>query len=144
MLAHRNWEEQYRPNWKRIDVLEFAKNKNTDNDYMVKKLAGLKSTDTATEADLRLAMRTIKKRFVVGLLDDLEESVRRFNLVAGIDASDKENRKCMNHFLHNSVGARRHNSNSHPKVGAIIRHSFVAFLSSCVPVCPPARFFYGH
>merc|ERR1712232_724701 len=95
---------------------EFAKNKNTDNNYMVKTLAGLKSTDDATEADLRLAMRTIKKRFVVGLLDDLEESVRRFNLVAGIDGSDKENRKCMNHFLHNSVGARRHNSDSHPKV----------------------------
>lgn len=118
LVPRRTWEEQYRPQWKDITVLEFAKNRCKDNDYMVKKLAGLGVNDTAAEEDLRVAMRTIKKRFVVGLLDRMEESIRRFNVVLGIDEGDEENRRCMNHLLHDSVGARRYRSASHPKVGA--------------------------
>ena len=117
---HRTWEQQYRPQWKRIDVLQFAKKRNTDNNYMVKKLAGLGVNATATEEDLRMAMRTINKRFIVGLMDQMEESVHRFNIAMGINESDEENQQCMNHFFHDSVGAKRHNSNSHPKVRIIL------------------------
>eukprot|EP00584_Thalassiosira_punctigera_P020515 CAMPEP_0172558010 /NCGR_PEP_ID=MMETSP1067-20121228/76645_1 /TAXON_ID=265564 ORGANISM="Thalassiosira punctigera, Strain Tpunct2005C2" /NCGR_SAMPLE_ID=MMETSP1067 /ASSEMBLY_ACC=CAM_ASM_000444 /LENGTH=350 /DNA_ID=CAMNT_0013347249 /DNA_START=34 /DNA_END=1086 /DNA_ORIENTATION=+ len=115
-LREATWEKQYRPQWKRMGVLEFAKQRNTDNNYMVKKLAALRVNDAATEEDLRIAMRTIKKRFIVGLVDHMAESVHRFNIVLGIDESQKENRKCMEHFLHDSVGARKHKSKSNPKV----------------------------
>ena len=87
---------------------------------MVKKLAGLGVNDTATEEDLRMSMRTIRTRFIVGLMDQMEESVHRFNIVMGINESDEVNQQCMNHFFHDSVGAKRHNSNSHLKVSIIL------------------------
>lgn len=114
-LREAKWEKQYRPQWKRIDILEYAKVRNTDNDHMVKKMAGIAANATATEAHLRVAMRTIEKRFIVGLMDQMEESVRRFNIVMGIIETD-ENKKCMDHFFHDSLGAKRHKSNSHPQV----------------------------
>lgn len=111
-LREATWEPQYRPQWKNINILEFAKNKNRENNYVVKKLTGLRVNDMATEEDLRIAMRTIKMRFVVGLLDEMEESVRRFNVVMGIDETDKENRECINHLVHDSIGAKNYNSDA--------------------------------
>lgn len=115
-LRKATWEHKYRPQWKGIDVLEFARAKNTDNNHLVKRLAGLGISGEATEVHLRSAMRTIKKRFVVGLTRQMEESVRRFNIVMGVDESEEGNRQCLDHFFHNSVDAKKHNSNSHPKV----------------------------
>lgn len=115
-LREATWEHKYRPQWKDIDVLEFARAKNTDNNHLVKRLAGLGISDHATEDHLRTAMRTIKKRFFVGLTGQMEESVRRFNIVMGVDESEVGNRQCLDHFFHNSVDAKKHNSNSHPKV----------------------------
>lgn len=88
---------------------------------MVKKLAGLGVNDTATNADLQVAMRTIKKRFIVGLTDQMEESVHRFNVVMGInndeDLEDVTNRQCIEHFVHYSVAAKKHSENpKHHKV----------------------------
>lgn len=115
-LREATWEQQYRPQWKNIDILEFATKRNTDKNHMVKKLAGLGVNQTATEDDLRMAMRTIRKRFIVGLMDKMEESVHRFNVVMGINEEVAENQQCMNHFFHHSLGAKKHNSNSHPHV----------------------------
>lgn len=86
---------------------------------MVKKLAGLALEDTATEDDLRMAMRTIRKRFIVGLMHEMEESIHRFNVVLGIDETVPENQECMDHFFHHSLGAKRHNSHEHPHVSVV-------------------------
>lgn len=84
---------------------------------MVKKMAGLGWNETATEDDLRVAMRTIKKRFVVGLTDQMEESILRFNIIMGIDVvAGEENRKCMDIFFHHPIGHTKHSSNDHPTV----------------------------
>mmetsp|Transcript_29523 Transcript_29523/g.62210 ORF Transcript_29523/g.62210 Transcript_29523/m.62210 type:complete len:121 (-) Transcript_29523:242-604(-) len=119
MIVCRSWEEQYRPQWKRLDILEFAEKRNTDNNYIVKKLAGLGANDEATEADLRVAMRTIQRRFIVGLMDQMEESIHRFNTVMGINEEVEENRLCMDRFFNGSNGATRHNANSHLKVSSL-------------------------
>lgn len=94
-----------------------------DNNHYVKKLAGKLQRDPATEEDLELAKHTIKSYFVVGLMNDMEESMRRFNVVLGIDdVNDDRNRSCMNSFFPGenpqfrrlTIGNR--NSNAHPKV----------------------------
>lgn len=120
-LQKASWERDYKPQWKHIDVLEWAKTRSTpDNNFMVKKLAGLRANETATEEDLRIAMRTIKKRFYVGLMDKMEESIHRFNFVMGIDEVQEDNQQCLEHFFHHSVSAKRHSSNNYAKVGMII------------------------
>ena len=81
---------------------------------MVKKLAGKKANEEATEEDLRFAMRTIKQRFIVGLTNEMEESINRFNVVMGINDSHWRHRTCMKHFFGN--GEEKSNSNEHPEV----------------------------
>lgn len=115
-LQKATWEKEYRPEWKNIDILEFARTRNPENNYMVKKLAGKTPKETATREDFQIAMRTIRSRFVVGLMDQMEESVHRFNVVMGVNEVDEDNQKCMDHFLHHSIGAKKHASDSHRKV----------------------------
>eukprot|EP00578_Thalassiosira_sp_NH16_P005539 CAMPEP_0181135238 /NCGR_PEP_ID=MMETSP1071-20121207/32515_1 /TAXON_ID=35127 /ORGANISM="Thalassiosira sp., Strain NH16" /LENGTH=382 /DNA_ID=CAMNT_0023221811 /DNA_START=71 /DNA_END=1219 /DNA_ORIENTATION=+ len=108
------WEKTYRPEWKNIDILDWIKGANMDNDHMVKKLAGKLQRDTATETDLQRAKTTIKRRFVVGLMQHMEESTRRFNTVIGIDEEEKTARRCMDRYF--GKGDKKQNTNSHPKV----------------------------
>jgi len=109
------WENTYRPQWKDMDILEWVQNHNSDNNHLVKKLAGKIQRDTATEEDLKLAKETLKNRFVVGLMNEMEESIHRFNTVIGIDEEDDaQNRKCMKSYF--GAGVRKQNSNAHPKV----------------------------
>ena len=86
---------------------------NNDNEHMVKKLAGKRMNDVVNEEDLQLAMRTLKSRFVVGLMDNMEESIHRFNTILGIDETSETSRECMDQYF--GHGSLKSNSNSHPK-----------------------------
>jgi hypothetical protein len=53
-------------------------------------------------------------------MNQMEESVHRFNIVLGIDESSDRNRQCMNEYFSKSIekdGGIK-NSNKHPKVGS--------------------------
>jgi len=115
-LGIATWEKTYRPEWKDVDVLDWANDINIDNNHMVKKLAGKVQKDEATELDLARAKETIKKRMIVGLMDHMEESFNRFNIVMNINAktNDKYTR-CMNTYFGGGTN-KKSNSNSHPKV----------------------------
>mmetsp|Transcript_17000 Transcript_17000/g.36631 ORF Transcript_17000/g.36631 Transcript_17000/m.36631 type:complete len:362 (+) Transcript_17000:104-1189(+) len=109
-----DWERTYNPNWKNMDIADWAKKVNNDNNNMVKKLAGKRMNAHVSEEDLDIAMRTIKRRFIVGRMDEMEESIHRFNTVIGIDESEDESKKCMDKFFGHD--AEKKNTNSHPKV----------------------------
>lgn len=113
-LQTATWEKTYRPEWKGMDLFEWATTQKQENNIMVKKLAGLRFNDTATEAELRLAMRLVEKRFVVGLTDEMKESIRRFNIVMNVDLTSLRNQNCMRRFF--GHGTLKSNSNSHPKM----------------------------
>ena len=115
-LGIATWEKTYRPEWKDVDVLDWANDINIDNNHMVKKLAGKVQKDEATELDLARAKETIKKRMIVGLMDHMEESFNRFNIVMNINVktNDKYTR-CMNTYFGGGTN-KKSNSNSHPKV----------------------------
>lgn len=97
-----------------MDILEWAQSQNFDNNHMVRKLAGKTQFDGPNELDLELAKRTVQDRFIVGLIDEFEESIHRFNAVMGIDESEKQGR-CMKRFF---VKDKKSNTNPHPKVSA--------------------------
>jgi len=56
---------------------------------MVKKLAGKRMNDVVDENDLILAMKTLKSRFIVGLMDNMEESIHRFNTILQLSSKGK-------------------------------------------------------
>jgi len=83
---------------------------------MVKKLAGKLQNITATEIDLNFAKKTIKNRFVVGLVNDMEESIRRFDVIMGINDKTKFYESCNREYFRG--GKKEKNSNAHPYIGA--------------------------
>ena len=101
-----------------MSLLDWAKDDNIDNNHYVKKLAGKRQNHDATEEDLELAKNTIQSYFVVGLMDKMEASIRRFNVVMGIDhESDKKLAKCIKeYFPGNEAEEKKTNANPHPKV----------------------------
>jgi len=113
-LQMAKWEKTYKPEWKDMSVLEFAVKENYDNDHMVKKLAGIALNETASEEDLLLAMRTVESRFIVGLTDQMEESIYRFNMVIGLDVSNEASQECMGQFF--GPNGERRNANPHPHI----------------------------
>jgi len=115
-LQMATWEKTYKEEWRDISVLEWAQYINGDNNHMVKKLAGKLQNMTATEMDLNFAKKTIKNRFVVGLVDDMAESIRRFDVIMGINNKTKLYEKCNREYF--GGGKKKKNSNAHPYIGA--------------------------
>ena len=115
-LQTATWEKTYRPEWKGMDIYTWATTQNKENNIMVKQLSGLKFRDTATEVDLRRAMRTIEKRFVVGLTDEMKESIRRFNIIMNIDLTPLRNQNCMRRYFGHVKGSLKTNSHPHPNL----------------------------
>lgn len=95
---------------------------NFDNEHYVKTLAGKGQMDIATVADLELAKHTVKSYIIVGLMDRMEGSIHRFNLVLGIDhVKDKKLAQCTNeYFPGGEAEGKKTNSNPHPKVSIMV------------------------
>lgn len=125
-LQTATWERTYRPEWANITVLEWANLPNAEEDYMVHKLVGKSFGMEADETDLIIAKELVRQRFIVGLMDEMNESIRRFNIVLGLDEESERSQKCMVEFglgIPNEteedtapVEVLKKNSNSHPKV----------------------------
>jgi len=109
------WENTYRPEWKDMDIFEWVQNHNADNNHMVKKLAGKGQTELADDIDLKRAKRTVWQRMIVGVTEEMEESIHRFNIIAGINDKSVKGRVCMKQFF-GSSGKEKRNSVSYPKI----------------------------
>jgi hypothetical protein len=129
-LQSATWERTYRPEWADMTVLEWAALPNAEEDYMVHKLVNKSFGEKVTETDLIIAKELVRQRFVVGLMTEMEESVRRFNIALGVDVEEPRNKECMQEFFGEKESDEKEvsegektlantdnkNSNKHPKV----------------------------
>lgn len=97
-LQTATWERTYRPEWADMSVIEWANLEHAEEDYMVHKLVGKKFGEPADETDLIIAKELVRQRFIVGLMNEMKESVRRFNIVLGVDDKSERSQKCMEEF----------------------------------------------
>lgn len=97
-LQKATWEKTYRPEWADMTVMEWANLKHLESNYMVRKLVGKKFGDSVDEMDLIIAKELVRQRFIVGLMDEMVESIRRFNIVLGVDESSDRSQQCMEEF----------------------------------------------
>jgi hypothetical protein len=111
----RTWEVSYRPEWGKLDLMTWVNVVDEENNGMVKHLSG--NNDLVSEIDYQVAVRTVRNRFFVGLTDEMEESIHRFNVILGINEYERINRKCMDEFF--GHGELKSNANPHPKVSQI-------------------------
>ena len=118
-----DWERGYRPDWKDLSLMEWIeKAELKDDNLIVRKLVEKSYNEPIDETDLMHAKAILRRRVVVGLMNQMEESVHRFNIVLGIDESLENNRQCMNEYFgkskdKSSGGVK--NLNKHPKVSSL-------------------------
>lgn len=131
-LQSATWERTFRPEWVGMSIMEWASNHNLDENFIVKKIVGKKLSEAADIGDLVTAKEIVRRRFVVGLMNDMEESIRRFNVVLGLHHMDERGQLCMEQYFHSkdtmgvnvdagsdegkTRAANDMNSNPHPKV----------------------------
>lgn len=132
-LQTATWERTYRPEWEGMSLLEWAEKYNQDENFIVKKIVGKFLKDPVDITDLVTAKEIIRRYFIVGLMDEMEESIRRFNIVLGLDYIGEQGQMCKEEFfgsnnekkVKSDAGAHRRtekaandnkNSNPHPKV----------------------------
>lgn len=97
-LQTATWERTYRPEWADMTVMEWASLPNNEQDYMVHKLVGKSFGETVDETDLIIAKELVRQRFIVGLMGEMNESIRRFNIVLGVDEGSDRSAQCMKEF----------------------------------------------
>lgn len=96
------WEKGYKPDWNDITLLEWATNHTTDehNNYLVHRLSNKRPKMQVDESDVSEALHFLERRVMVGLTDRMEETVRRFNVVLGLDEEkDEKVHKCMQDYF---------------------------------------------
>lgn len=79
------WENNYEPSWNDISIETWARKIDRDRNFLVRTLAG-KTVKEVNEADLQVAKRTIAQRFIVGLSEEYDESLRRFGIMLNFKA----------------------------------------------------------
>eukprot|EP01082_Thalassiosira_pseudonana_P004240 g3775.t1 g3775 contig13:129259-130714(-) len=119
-LAVADWERGYTPELANTSLVDWIQDpdRRPDDNLYVRKLVGKLFVQELDEQDLNLAKEILRQRAVVGLLSELKESIRRFNVVLGIDDTLERNRRCMNRFFQVSEDdegvSKLTNSNPHP------------------------------
>lgn len=128
-LQTATWERTYKPEWADLSVMEWGEKYNDDENFMVKKMVNKGLLDPVDMTDLVIAKEIIRRYFIVGLMNDMEESIMRFNTVLGLDRTNKQVQVCAERYTgshdlqadlvagnSHSMPAVAMNSNPHPKV----------------------------
>mmetsp|Transcript_27594 Transcript_27594/g.49726 ORF Transcript_27594/g.49726 Transcript_27594/m.49726 type:complete len:371 (+) Transcript_27594:181-1293(+) len=131
-LQTATWERTFRPEWVGMSIVEWATHHNLDENFLVKKIVGKKLAEAVDIGDLVVAKEIVHRRFIVGMMNDMEESIRRFNVFLGLDYSDEKGKLCREQYFGSTdkkevtadagteegktKAADNKNSNPHPKV----------------------------
>jgi hypothetical protein len=98
-LSKATWEPTFDETWANMTLEEWASNDRGENNWLVHHLAGKKHYEPVYRDDLENAKDIIKSKFIVGLMNDFDESVNRFNMLLGVDGSDPKNKQCIADFV---------------------------------------------
>jgi hypothetical protein len=87
--------------WANLSVEEWAIKDNNEANWMVRQLVHKNQDDTISIKDLDAAKAIVRDKFVVGLFDKFQESLRRFNKLVGVDIDDVKTKECIqSHAMH--------------------------------------------
>ena len=103
-------EPTYNPALKQMTLDEYVNSNLAESNFVSRTLID-KMEAPLSEEDFLVAKEVLRSKCLVGLLDELEESVRRFDLYFGFQESNKPASACTEKYL--KVGSNRH---SHPLV----------------------------
>ena len=107
-------EQRYRAKHANMTLIEWASLPDEEDNYMIHKLVGKKHGEKVDETDLIIAKQLVRRRFVVGLTKEMDESIRRFTTVLGVDnmSTDGRIQQCMEELYETG----KNKEMGHPKV----------------------------
>ena len=122
-LQKATWEPTYNERWAEMTLDEWASRERGENNWMVRQLIAKGPGEPLTTNDLEQAKEIIRTKFVVGLMDQFENSVHRFNILMGVNESDERNHQCIDEYTSSDKSAsidpkfkNTHNSYEHPDI----------------------------
>ena len=71
------WEPTYSPEMKNWTILDYAKSRKADHNWMTRKLSNQLGS-TLLASDLEKAKEVLRTKFIVGLLSNIDQSMSRF------------------------------------------------------------------
>lgn len=110
-LAVAKWEPTYDPSLAYISIEMYARSKRLEHNWMVRFLSNELEHDV-TEDHLRIAKDVLRRKFLVGLLNQREESFQRFEQYFGWAPKNKDQRDCRDRLIQWGWS----NKHSHPQV----------------------------
>lgn len=100
------WDKSYNPALANITLEQYATSNYMENNYLTRLIIN-KPGGALTESDINMAKEIIRRKCLVGLYDELKESVERFEKYFGwTDSGGKDADECINRVL--SQGTRKY------------------------------------
>jgi len=81
-LQYADWEPTYNPEIKTWNLKQYAQSNHIENNWMTRYLSNTMNGEL-TRAHLEVAMDILRRKFLVGLIDQLEPSMKRFEAFFG-------------------------------------------------------------
>ena len=116
-----SWEATYHPELQNWTIEEYARSTRAEENWMTRQLAN-NPIDTLSDEDLDLAKEVLRRKFFVGLIDKMEESMDRFERFFrwSYRVNPHNQEKCREGLLSRGGGANRNvnaTKKAHPKEG---------------------------
>jgi hypothetical protein len=110
-LGVADWEPAYDPSLAYINIEMYARSERSEHNWMVRFLSNEMDGDLSNK-HLAVAKEVLQRKCLVGLLDEKDESFRRFDQYFGWTTEDKVQLECRDKLLHWGWS----NKFSHPNV----------------------------
>ena len=109
-LQKATWERTYDKSLNQISLLEYAKSDKAEHNWMVRILVN-KLMGGVHDDDLMVAKEIMRDKCVIGLYDNLSESIGRFESYFHWKFGSNDQKKCQDDLLNHGV-----NRNKHPAI----------------------------
>jgi len=103
------WERSYRPAWTKLTFHEFVTSEHYMDNWMVRQLTGTMPWEELNESHLEHAKLIMKEKIFVGLLIEMDETIRQLKSHFGWVETKQD---CANNYLH----SKPTNQNDHPDI----------------------------
>jgi len=106
-LGVADWEPTYDPDLAYISIEMYARSKRIEHNWMVRFLSNELERDL-TEKHLDVAKEVLRKKCLVGILDEKAESFMRFEKYFGWPLPSEEAKSCHENFIENASNKHDH------------------------------------
>jgi hypothetical protein len=113
-LRSATWEPTYNAQYASMTLDEYAHSPYCESNWMVRSLLN-KMEGPLQPSDITIAKEIIRKKCIVGLLDQMDETIIRFHSYFGFDSNDALNCARENYSV---AGSSLTNSHKHPTLNA--------------------------